>query len=100
MATNGQAWAQELRRRAEEAKAERKEKRVAKAAHKGPRECACGCGTMTKGGVFAPGHDSQLHSAFLMVWNGKADLEGAPREIADLFVIWNATGQNLKELVA
>lgn len=25
-------------------------------------DCACGCGTRTAGGVFAPGHDQKLRS--------------------------------------
>jgi hypothetical protein len=25
-------------------------------------ECECGCGKMTKGGIFAPGHDQKLRS--------------------------------------
>lgn len=29
----------------------------------GPRECACGCGEMTKGGVYRPGHDARHHAA-------------------------------------
>lgn len=29
---------------------------------KEPRQCECGCGEMTKGGRFRPGHDSRMHS--------------------------------------
>jgi hypothetical protein len=29
----------------------------------GPRECACGCGEMTKGGTYRPGHDARHHAA-------------------------------------
>jgi hypothetical protein len=28
---------------------------------KEPRACECGCGEMTKGGRFRPGHDSRMH---------------------------------------
>ncbi len=28
-----------------------------------PQECLCGCGGMTKGGKFLPGHDSKYHAA-------------------------------------
>ena len=30
-----------------------------------PKACGCGCGTMTKGGLFVPGHDAKLMSAIL-----------------------------------
>ena len=30
-----------------------------------PKPCACGCGGITKGGDFIPGHDSKLQSAIL-----------------------------------
>jgi hypothetical protein len=30
---------------------------------KEPRECKCGCGEMTKGGLFRPGHDARYHAA-------------------------------------
>lgn len=30
-----------------------------------PKPCACGCGDMTKGGKFLPGHDSRTLSAIL-----------------------------------
>lgn len=32
---------------------------------KQPRKCACGCGEMTKGGTYRPGHDSKHTSALL-----------------------------------
>jgi len=28
-----------------------------------PKPCTCGCGGMTKGGRFLPGHDARYHSA-------------------------------------
>jgi hypothetical protein len=30
-----------------------------------PQLCACGCGEMTEGGTFRPGHDARLRSKFL-----------------------------------
>lgn len=30
-----------------------------------PRECTCGCGEMTRGGKFRPGHDARLHSSLV-----------------------------------
>jgi hypothetical protein len=30
-----------------------------------PRACACGCGEMTNGGLFRPGHDAKLRSRLL-----------------------------------
>lgn len=35
----------------------------AKAKGKTPQKCLCGCGEMTKGGRFRPGHDAKYHSA-------------------------------------
>lgn len=32
---------------------------------KDPRECSCGCGGMTGGGLFQPGHDAKLRSRLL-----------------------------------
>lgn len=50
--------------------AERGEARAQRAASKA-RDCICGCGGVTKGGLFLPGHDSRLVSR----WG--ADFEGA-----------------------
>lgn len=33
---------------------------------KTPRKCGCGCGLMTKGGIWRPGHDAKALSAMLM----------------------------------
>lgn len=30
-----------------------------------PRECECGCGGLTSGGMFQPGHDAKMRSALL-----------------------------------
>lgn len=35
-----------------------------------PKPCACGCGGMTKGGVFLPGHDAKTISAIIEVTGG------------------------------
>lgn len=34
---------------------------------KPPKECGCGCGEMTKGGEFLPGHDSYLKGLALRI---------------------------------
>lgn len=48
------------------AKAELREARGAAAgAKKAPRECTCGCGAMTSGGLFVPGHDAKLRSRLI-----------------------------------
>lgn len=39
-----------------------------------PKPCACGCGAMTKGGVFLPGHDAKTLSAILEATGGTANL--------------------------
>ncbi len=35
-----------------------------------PRACACGCGDMTKGGKFIPGHDTKVYRAILQHLDG------------------------------
>lgn len=40
---------------------------------KEPRQCECGCGEMTKGGRFRPGHDAKLHSKQLREERGEVD---------------------------
>jgi hypothetical protein len=45
---------------------------------KTPKECECGCGAMTAGGRFIPGHDSKLNAWCLRVERGVikiADIE-------------------------
>ena len=34
---------------------------------KAPKSCECGCGSMTRGGRFVPGHDARLHGWVLRV---------------------------------
>ncbi len=42
-----------------------------------PKSCACGCGDMTKGGKFIPGHDTKVYSAILRHIDGDiVDLRG------------------------
>lgn len=41
-----------------------------------PKECACGCGGMTRGGDFIPGHDSKLQSAIVKRAGGIIELRG------------------------
>ena len=39
-----------------------------------PRKCACGCGVMTRGGDFLPGHDARTLSAVIGSVGGVAAL--------------------------
>ncbi|MEX0709408.1 MAG: hypothetical protein WD078_15740 [Woeseia sp.] len=39
-----------------------------------PKQCACGCGEITKGGNFIPGHDSKLQSAIVEKVGGIIEL--------------------------
>lgn len=39
---------------------------------KDPKECKCGCGGMTKGGIFLPGHDARYHSRLAAEARAKA----------------------------
>lgn len=43
-----------------------------------PKECGCGCGNMTKGGNFIPGHDARLHGWALRVERGVVKLADIP----------------------
>lgn len=47
---------------------------------KPPKECGCGCGEMTKGGNFLPGHDSYLHGLALRVERGVMKLKDIEHE--------------------
>lgn len=47
---------------------------------KEPKECTCGCGGMTKGGRFLPGHDARYHSALAKAEAAKAAAEEATAE--------------------
>ena len=40
-----------------------------------PKPCACGCGSMTRGGVFLPGHDAKTLSAIVEATGGTAKLK-------------------------
>lgn len=45
------------------------------------RACGCGCGQLTRGGVFSPGHDTKVYRAILQHIDGdilklKALVEG------------------------
>jgi hypothetical protein len=51
---------------------------VAAPKKRGPRECSCGCGEMTKGGAYRPGHDARHHAA-LKAAGKKPKLIGAKR---------------------
>jgi len=39
-----------------------------------PKQCACGCGAMTRGGDFIPGHDARTLSAVISSVGGVAAL--------------------------
>ena len=43
---------------------------------KTPKECGCGCGLMTAGGDFKPGHDSKTISAIVSRVGGVLELKG------------------------
>lgn len=63
---------------AEAARADRpKPARVERAprAAKEPKECLCGCGGMTKGGRFLPGHDARYHARMKAAAKERADGE-------------------------
>ncbi len=84
----GVMWAAQVKQQMADAKAAKKAKLTLVKVEKGPRLCACGCGGMTKGGAFLPGHDSQLLSAFINVARGNAKIEGAPAEVKELYAMW------------
>lgn len=42
------------------------------------KPCECGCGAMTKGGRFLPGHDSRLHSWARAVEAGRVAIKDIP----------------------
>ena len=44
------------------------------ATKKTPKQCACGCGDLTKGGTFISGHDSKLYGAIVRHVGGTAEL--------------------------
>lgn len=37
---------------------------------KTPRQCTCGCGLMTKGGRYVPGHDARHHGWAIRIAGG------------------------------
>lgn len=45
---------------------------------KEPKQCACGCGGMTKGGRFIAGHDSRLKGWLLRVERGLVKIADIP----------------------
>lgn len=56
---------------------------------KAPKVCACGCGNMTKGGRFVPGHDARLHGWALRV----------ERKVCTLEDVAKADGQGVADAV-
>lgn len=49
---------------------------------KAPRPCMCGCGEITKGGRFLPGHDARLKSQLLT--EAREGNEGAVQRLEEL----------------
>ena len=49
-----------------------------KSKSKPPQKCNCGCGHMTRGGKFLPGHDARLHGWALRVERGIVQLKDIP----------------------
>lgn len=49
---------------------------------KAPRQCMCGCGDITKGGRFLPGHDARLKSNLLT--EARAGSDQARERMAEL----------------
>lgn len=45
-----------------------------------PKNCGCGCGEMTRGGDFIPGHDAKLLSAIVKNVGGIANLRDIVEE--------------------
>ena len=40
-----------------------------------PKPCACGCGGITRGGAFLPGHDAKTLSAIIETTGGTSNLK-------------------------
>ena len=49
--------------------------------NKNPKACGCGCGSMTAGGNFKPGHDSKTLSAIVTQYGGVLKLKHAIEKI-------------------
>jgi len=54
---------------------------------KKPKECACGCGEMTAGGDFRPGHDSKTLSAIIERVGGVIELKKKIEELTNQPII-------------
>jgi hypothetical protein len=51
---------------------------------KEPVECWCGCGNLTSGGRFCPGHDARLKSALLKAYRSDGGLTEEQQQVVDL----------------
>jgi hypothetical protein len=51
---------------------------------KEPAECWCGCGNLTSGGRFCPGHDARLKSALLKAYRTDEGLTPEQQQVVDL----------------
>jgi hypothetical protein len=61
-----------------DAKAELRTLRGAQATTRSqPRACECGCGGITAGGMFCPGHDAKMRSRLITTMRGGTDEEAA-----------------------
>jgi hypothetical protein len=53
-----------------------------------PKPCACGCGGITKGGKFIPGHDTRVYRAILQHIDGDVlDLKRIIEQTTDRTVV-------------
>lgn len=65
---------------------------------KEPRQCSCGCGEMTKGGLWRPGHDSRAHGR--KETNRIANrLRGDVQPTSTAQIEWPTSGRTLGEIV-
>jgi hypothetical protein len=61
-----------------------------------PRECECGCGEMTNGGLFRPGHDAKLRSRLLKAIDA-GDEDALAELIARPTLLHGATEADLRD---
>lgn len=56
-----------------------------------PRPCSCGCGLLSRGGAFCPGHDSRRLGWALRLWLG-ASVDGISPGERDAALAWIRSG--------
>lgn len=59
-----------------------------------PKPCGCGCGTMTKGGQFIPGHDAKLMSAIIQSVGGLVELKELVESVIREDIVLVETGRD------